>query len=262
MPDFNVSVPSPARIWNYWVGGKDHFQADREAAEKVIEVMPFMPLVAQAARRFLAGAVTSLAMDSGVRQFLDIGTGLPVADNTHEVAQRVAPDSRIVYVDNDPIVLTHARALLTSGSGGRTDYIHADLRDTATILAEAARTLDLSQPVAVLLIEILHFIPDGDDPSGVIGRLMDGLPAGSYLVIAHAPSDIEVETTAAMTERYNERSPVPITMRTREQVTRFFDGLELVDPGVVMADQWPVASGADEDMAARAAGWCGVGLKR
>jgi trans-aconitate methyltransferase len=262
LPDFDVSVPSPARIWNYWVGGKDHFQADREAAEKVIEVMPFMPLIAQAARRFLAGAVTMLATDYGVRQFLDIGTGLPVADNTHEVAQRTAPDSRIVYVDNDPIVLTHARALLTSGSTGRTDYIHADLRDTDKILAGAAGTLDLSRPVAVLLIEILHFIPDADDPYGVIGRLMDGLPSGSYLAIAHAPSDIEVETTAAMTERYNQNSPVPITMRTREQVTRFFDGLELVEPGVVMAGQWPAPSAAGVDMAGRVAGWCGVGLKR
>jgi hypothetical protein len=255
-------VPSPARIWNYWVGGKDHFQADREAAEKVIEVMPFMPLIAQAARRFLADVVTVLATDYGVRQFLDIGTGLPVADNTHEVAQRTAPDSRIVYVDNDPIVLTHARALLTSGSGGTTDYLDADLRDTDKILAGAARTLDLSRPVAVLLIEILHFIPDGDDPYGVIGRLMDGLPSGSYLVIAHAPSDIEVETTAAMTERYNQNSPVPITMRTRERVTRFFDGLELVEPGVVMAGQWPASSEAGVDMAGRVAGWCGVGLKR
>jgi len=262
VPDFDVSVPSPARMWNYWIGGKDHFQADREAAEKVIEVMPFMPLIAQAARRFLGGAVTLLATDYSVRQFLDIGTGLPVADNTHEVAQRTAPDSRIVYVDNDPIVLTHARALLTSGSGGRTDYIHADLRDTDKILAGAGRTLDLSRPVAVLLIEILHFIPDTDDPYGVIGRLMDGLPSGSYLVIAHAPSDIEVETTAAMTERYNQNSPVPITMRTREQVTRFFDGLELVEPGVVMAGQWPASSEAGVDMAGRVAGWCGVGLKR
>ena len=241
--DFDASVPNPARMWNYWVGGKDNFAADRQAAEQVLEVMPSLPLIARLARRFLIDAVHRLAAGYGVRQFLDIGTGLPTADSTHDVAQRVAPQSRIVYVDNDPVVLAHARALLTSSTEGETDYILADLRDTDAILAGAARTLDFNQPVAVLLIAVLHFIPDGDDPYGIVKRLMDAVPSGSYLVISHAASDIEAGATAEMTRRYNELSPVSVTPRSGEQVARFFDGLEMIHPGLVPLRQWWEPSG-------------------
>ena len=176
LPPFDPSVPNPARMWNYWLGGKDNFAADREAAERVLEAMPSLPLIARAARLFLIDAVHQLAAEHGVRQFLDIGTGLPTADNTHDVAQRAAPESKIVYVDYDPVVLTHAQALLTSSPEGVTDYIQADLRDTDTIFKGAARTLDLTRPVAVLLIAVLHFIPDADDPYAVVARLMERRP--------------------------------------------------------------------------------------
>jgi hypothetical protein len=205
-------------MWNYWLGGKDNFAADREAAERVLEAMPSLPLIARAARLFLIDAVHQLGTEHGVRQFLDIGTGLPTADNTHDVAQRAAPESKIVYVDYDPIVLTHAQALLTSSPEGVTDYIQADLRDTDTILKGAARTLDLTRPVAVLLIAVLHFIPDADDPYAVVARLMDAVPSGSYLVIAHAAADIAPEASAEMARRYNQMASATVTPRTRDQV--------------------------------------------
>jgi hypothetical protein len=257
---FDASVPNPARMWNYWVGGKDNYAADREAAEQVLQVMPSLPRIARLARRFLIDAVHRLAAEYGVWQFLDIGTGLPTADNTHDVAQRVSPQSRIVYVDNDPVVLTHARALLTSSREGETDYIAADLRDTAAILSGAARTLDFSEPVAVLLIAVLHFIPDADDPYGIVARLMDAVPSGSYLVIAHAARDIQSGAIAEMTRRYNELSPVPVTPRTREQVARFFGGLDMIQPGVVPLRQW-WAPEADADANSGLAGYCGIGRK-
>src|ERR1700758_532613 len=183
------SVPNPARIWNYWVGGKDHFEADRALAEQFGEVVPKMPLIARLTRQLIADVVSELAA-AGIRQFLDIGTGLPTADNTHEVAQRLAPDARVVYVDNDPVVLAHARALLTSSPEGKTAYLDADLRDPAKILAQAAEILDFSQPVAVLLIAVLHFVQDSDDPYGIVKTLMDAVPSGSYLAILHGASDV------------------------------------------------------------------------
>jgi S-adenosyl methyltransferase len=256
----DVNVPNPARMWNYWVGGKDNFAADRQAADQVLEVMPSLPLIARLARRFLIDAVHRLAAGYGVRQFLDIGTGLPTADNTHDVAQQAAPQSKIVYVDNDPVVLTHARALLTSSSEGETDYIPADLRDTATILSGTARTLDFSQPIAILLIAVLHFIPDADDPYGIVARLMDAVPSGSYLVIAHAARDIQTGAIAEMTRRYNELSPVSVTPRTSEQVARFFDGLDVIEPGVVPIRQW-WAPEADTGGEGGLAGYCGIGRK-
>jgi O-methyltransferase involved in polyketide biosynthesis len=261
LPSFDPGVPNPARMWNYWLGGKDNFAADRDAAERVLQVMPSMPLIARAARLFLIDAVYQLADRHGVRQFLDIGTGLPTADNTHHVAQRVAPESRIVYVDHDPVVLSHAQALLTSSPEGQTDYIQADLRDTDTILAGAARTLDFSQPVAVLLIAILHFIPDADNPYGIVARLMDAVPSGSYLVMAHAASDIAPEASAEMARLYNGMSPVPITPRSREQVARFFDGLDMAPPGLVPISQWGLAGRIDATVGALM-GYCGVGRKR
>ena len=257
---FDASVPNPARMWNYWVGGKDNFAADRQAAEQVLQVMPSLPRIARLARRFLIDAVHRLVAEYGVWQFLDIGTGLPTADSTHDVAQRVSPQSRIVYVDNDPVVLAHARALLTSSPEGETDYIAADLRNTAITLSQAARTLDFSEPVAVLLIAVLHFIPDADDPYGIVARLMDAVPSGSYLVIAHAARDIQPGAIAEMMRRYNELSPVPVTPRTREQVARFFGGLDMVQPGVVPLRQW-WAPEADADADSGLAGYCGIGRK-
>src|ERR1700684_3569579 len=200
LPGFDTGVANAARMWNYWIGGKDNFRADREAGDQVLEAMPALPLVARMLRRFLITTVDELAA-AGIRQFLDIGTGLPTADNTHDVAQRVAPEARIVYADYDPVVLTHARALLTSSPEGKTDYIQADLRDTDTILAGAARTLDLTRPVAVILIAVLHFIPDADDPYRVVARLMDAMPSGSYLVMGHAASDIAPEAAAELARR-------------------------------------------------------------
>jgi O-methyltransferase involved in polyketide biosynthesis len=259
LPAFDPRVPSPARMWNFWLGGKDNFAADRDAGQRVLEVLPSMPAIARAARLFLADAVTQLAADHGVRQFLDIGTGLPTADNTHDVAQRVAPEAKIVYVDYDPVVLTHAQALLTSSPEGKTDYIQADLRDTATILADAARTLDFSRPIAVILIGILHFIPDADDPYQVVARLMAALPSGSYLVMAHAASDIDPEAAAETTTLYNAMSSATITMRSREQVARFFDGLELVPPGLVPMAEWGTPSQADTT--GGLLGYSGIGRK-
>jgi hypothetical protein len=260
LPSFDPSVPAPARMWNYWLGGKDNFAADREAAERVLGAMPTMPLIARAARLFLISAVGQLAAERGVRQFLDIGTGLPTADNTHEIAQRAAPESRIVYVDYDPVVLTHAQALLTSSPEGETDYIQADLRDTATILDGAARILDFTQPVAIVLIAVLHFIRDAEDPYAVVARLMDAVPSGSYLVIGHAASDIDAEASAELTRRYNQLSSATITPRDRDQVTRFFDGLELVPPGVVPISELGLSSEINPTVGGLV-GYCGIGRK-
>jgi hypothetical protein len=235
--DYDTGAAHPSRIWDYMLGGKDNFAADRVAAEKVLEVMPVIGLVARADRAFLAEAVHHLATE-GIRQFLDIGTGLPTASNTHEIAQRVAPESRVVYVDNDPVVLAHARALMTSDRWGATAYIDADLRDTETILWQAAGMLDFSTPVAVLLLAVLHFIPDEDDPYGITARLMEAMPSGSVLVISHAASDIQAEAVTAGTVAYNQHSAVAITPRTGAQVARFFDGLEVAAPGVVPLGHW------------------------
>src|SRR6204780_5327447 len=211
------TVPSPARVWNFWVGGKDHFAADRELAEQFGQVVPGMPLIARLTRGFIADTVGKLAAD-GVRQFLDIGTGLPTADNTHEVAQRVAPDSRIVYVDNDPVVLAHARALLTSSQEGKTAYLDADLRDPAKILAQAAQTLDFSQPVAVLLVAVLHFVQDSDDPYRIVTTLKDAVPPGSSLAILHGASDVGHKDMPEAERRYNEQASPRFNARDREHV--------------------------------------------
>src|SRR5215470_3786226 len=233
-PELDTRQAHSARVYNYWLGGKDNFAADREAAEQAIAANPGIVTDVRANRAFLARAVRFLAAECGVRQFLDIGTGLPTASNTHEVAQAAAPDARIVYVDNDPIVLAHARALLTSTPDGATAYLGADLRDPSAILGAAARTLDFGQPVALMLLIILHLIPDSDDPYGIVAALVDALPAGSYLVLAHPASDIRAAQMAEMTRRVNERMSGPkATMRDKAAITRFYDGLELLEPGVV-----------------------------
>jgi hypothetical protein len=235
--DLNTNVAHPARIWNVWLAGKDNFAADREAASSAAEAMPGLPVIARLTRRYQADAIR-LLLARGVRQFLDIGTGLPAAGSVHEIAQRDAPESRVVYVDNDPLVLTHARALLTSSVEGACDYIEADLREPGKILGRAARTLDLSQPVGVLLIGVLHFIPDSEDPYAITARLIGGIPGDAYLVMGHGASDIRPDESAEMARKYNQRSATPIKMRTRSEVTRFFDGMELLPPGVVPVTKW------------------------
>ena len=239
---FDPSVPSPARVWNYWVGGKDNFAADRAVAERVLDVLPEVAVVARMTRGYLTRTVESLAGEHGIRQFLDIGSGLPTADNTHQVAQRVAPESRVVYADNDPAVIRHAEALLKSTPEGRCDYIEADLRDPETILATAARTLDFTEPVAVLLFQVLHFIPDADDPYGIVARLMAAVAPGSYLVIVHASSDVGTEVGSEIQSRYNQMMGPQIRMRTRDEVARFFDGLDLLPPGLTSGQGWTAAN--------------------
>jgi SAM-dependent methyltransferase len=259
-PGFDTERAHSARVYNYWLGGNDNFAADREAAEQAIAANPGIVTDVRANRAFLARAVRFLAAYRGVRQFLDIGTGLPTASNTHEVAQAAAPDSRIVYVDNDPIVLAHARALLTSTPQGATAYLSADLRDAPAILTAATQTLDFGQPVALMLLIILHLIPDNDDPYGVVSTLVQAMAPGSYLVLAHPASDIRPEQMAEMTRRVNQRMSGPMaTMRDRAAVTRFFDGLDLVEPGVVQPQQWRPEPG--EPSPPRVTAWCGVARK-
>jgi len=243
-PLFDASVAHIARVYDCWLGGKDNFAADRDLAERYIAADPAVIPGVRANRAFLGRAVHFLVTDAGVRQFLDIGTGIPTASNTHEVAQSAAPSSRVVYVDNDPIVLAHARALLTSDPAGATDYIDADLRDTQTILAQAARTLDLTRPVAVMLVGVLHCIPDDDDPPGIVARLMDAVPPGSYLVISHPAADIQAEAMAAGSALLNEALAAPVTFRNRGQVARLFGRLDLVEPGLVSTSQWRSSAGA------------------
>jgi hypothetical protein len=233
----DTSVAHPARVYDYWLGGKDNFAADREAAERVLAAAPGLRFRVRANRAFLGRATRYLAAEAGIRQFLDIGTGIPTADNTHEVAQRAAPDSRVVYVDNDPIVLLHAQALLRSTPQGATDYLQADLRDPGMILDRAAAVMDLDQPVAVMLLGVLHLIQDSEDPWGIVARLMTAMPAGSYLAISHPAIDIH-HAQANAQRVYNERVSTPQTLRTREEVARFFTGLELVEPGLVQVHQW------------------------
>jgi S-adenosyl methyltransferase len=257
-PAIDTSTAHPARIYDYWLGGKDNFAADREAGELALLAYPDLAKAVQSGRAFLSRAVRFLTGEAGIRQFLDIGTGIPSADNTHEVAQREAPDSRIVYVDNDPIVLLHAQALLKSTPEGACDYIDADLHDPETILAEAARTLDFGKPVALMLLAVLQFIPDSEDPYGLVSRLMSVLPSGSYLVVSHPTDDFNPNRGESI-QRYNERSASQATLRSQAGTERFFDGLSLVDPGVVASGKWRPDSELDE---ARPSGaWCGVGRK-
>ena len=258
-PAFDTSVAHVARVYNYWLGGKDNFAADRAAAEQAMSAFPGIVLSARANRAFLRRTVTYLAREAGIRQFLDIGTGIPSANNTHEVAQSVAADSRIVYVDNDPVVLAHARALLTSSSNGATDYIDADLRQADRILAGAVRTLDFSQPVAVMLMAILQHLNDDDDPYAVVGKLMAAVPSGSYLVLSHPAKDIHAAEMAAMAERLNQMMAEKVTFRGEAEVARFFTGLELVEPGMTNVPEW--RPDTEEEASSSAALWGGVARK-
>ena len=255
----NTSVAHSARVHDYWLGGKDNFAADRAAGDAVIQAYPGIVASVRANRAFLARVVRFLAAEAGIRQFLDIGTGIPATNNTHEVAQSVAPGCRVVYVDYDPVVLLHAQALLTSSSQGALDYIDADLRDPQKLLAQAARTLDFSRPVAVMLIAILHLIGDQDDPGGIIGQLMAAVPAGSYLALSQVASDIEAEQMAEAAKRYNRLARQTQRHRTHAEVLRFFDGLDLLEPGLVPVQRWRPAS--QLEARAHSAMWGGVGRK-
>jgi S-adenosyl methyltransferase len=256
-PRIDTTRAHPARIYDSWLGGKDNFAADREAAALALEAYPELAEAIRSNRAFLGRAVRFLT-GAGVRQFLDIGTGLPAADNTHEVAQREAPTSRIVYVDNDPIVLRHAQALLTSTPEGACDYVQADVRDPETVLAEAARTLDFGRPVALMLLAVLQFALDEDDPYGLVARLLAALPAGSYLVISHPTDDFNPNKGESM-RVYNERSVEQAVVRNRAETARFFDGLDLLDPGVVPVASWRPAPA--ETAARPSSMWCGVARK-
>jgi len=233
------SVAHPARVYDYWLGGKDNFAADREAAEQVIAANPNVLPGVRANRAFLGRAVRYLSGEAGIRQFLDLGTGLPTAENTHQVAQAVAPDARIVYADNDPIVLTYARALLTSTPEGATAYLQADIRDTEKVLAGAAETLDFSKPVAVMALMILQYVPDEDNPRGIVRRLLEQLAPGSYLTVSDTVRDIDTSRVTEATARLNQRmGPTQLTLRSRPEFERFFDNLEMVEPGIVPLPEW------------------------
>jgi S-adenosyl methyltransferase len=256
--DFDTSVAHIARVYDYWLGGKDNFAADREAGDEALQAYPDLVSSVRANRAFLARGVRYLA-EAGIRQFLDIGTGIPSANNTHEVAQRVAPGSRVVYVDNDPIVLAHARALLVGSPEGATDYLDADLRDTAKILEHAASVLDFSRPVAVMLVAVLHLIGPDDDPYGIVRQLMAAAPPGSYLLLSHVASDIEPEKMAEMGKRLNRLLAQRGWYHNQAEVGTFFTGLDLVEPGIVPVQRWRPDS--EIEAARRSAMWGGVARK-
>lgn len=261
-PRLNTGVPHVARVYDYWLEGKDNFAADRVAGEETIAAFPGIRQSAQANRAFLRRTVRYLAESAGVRQFLDIGTGLPAASNTHEVSQAIAPESRVVYVDNDPLVLAHARALLTSSAQGVTAYLDADLRDTDTILEHAAKTLDFSQPVGIMLLAILHYIPDLGEARHIVDQLMGAVPAGSFLVVSHAGTDLLPDSEAAFEKSLNAHLPPERrhVARPHEVVNTFFDGLQLVEPGLVRVSEW--RPDTEEEAATPTILWGGAGEKR
>jgi hypothetical protein len=241
VPEIDTSRPHPARMYDYALGGKNHFAADREAADKALTAVPSGRSGSRANRAFLGRAVRYLAEEAGIRQFLDIGTGLPTTNNVHEVAQSVAPSAHVVYVDNDPMVLAHARALLTSTPEGRTAYIHADLRDPAAILSDPVTrdVLDFSQPIALMLVAILHFISDEDKPEEIIATLLDALPSGSYLTASHVTGEHIPAVNAASGQRAYQNAGISFQPRDSDEFARLaFSGLALTPPGVVLVSEW------------------------
>ena len=256
----DTTVPHSARIWNYWLGGKDNFAVDRAAGDAWAATFPGVRDIARASRSFLTRSLHYLAAEAGLRQFLDVGTGLPTADNTHQVAQRVAPEAHIVYVDNDPLVLAHARALLTSTPEGATAYIHADLREPDKILAEAAETLDFTKPIALILSGVLGHVVDIGEARSIVRGLMDALPSGSYLSLNDGTSVVGGDQVEQATQDYNESGALPYIQRTPEEIASFFDGLELVPPGVVSCPRWR-PDPAPADSLAEVDAFGGVGRK-
>ncbi len=244
-PGFDITKPHSARVYDYYLGGKDHFAADRETGQKAMQSWPAVRTAVRENRAFLGRAVRYLAAEAGIRQFLDIGAGLPSADNVHEVAQAVAPESRVVYVDNDPIVLAHARALLVGTPQGRTAYIDADLRDPERILASPAvtGTLDLSRPIALMLVAVLHFLTDADDPARLVATLLGALAPGSYLVASHVTPEHDREGVSGL-ERTYRQGGIPAQARTAAEFAALaFRGLEMIDPGVVLVSEWRQPAG-------------------
>jgi O-methyltransferase involved in polyketide biosynthesis len=236
IPGIDSTVPHSARVWNYWLGGRDNYPVDRAAGDSYRETYPQIVDVARAYRYYLARAVRYLAADAGIRQFLDVGTGLPTVDNTHELAQRIAPQARIVYVDNDPLVLAHARALLTSTPEGVTAYLDGDMHDPGSIIDAAAKTLDLGEPTALIFNGVLGHVPDYEQARSIVRELASRLPSASYLSLADS-----IHSTAAHDEAgrsYAKTGAVAYTLRTREQIAGFFDGLDLIEPGLVPIAQW------------------------
>jgi O-methyltransferase involved in polyketide biosynthesis len=254
-----TEVSHSARIWNYWLGGKDNYPVDQEVGDQILSFVPALPRSARADRQFLARAVRLVAGEAGVRQFLDIGTGLPTADNTHELAQRIDPSSRIVYVDNDPLVLTHAHALLTSTPEGVTDYIEADVHDPEAVLAGAARVLDFDRPVAITMLGVLNFVLDTDEAVAIVHRLLDAVPSGSHLVITHPTTEVDGEAMTMAVDHWNANGSAPMTLRSREELLRFFDRVELLEPGVVSCSRWRPDATDEEIVDVTQFG--GVGLK-
>jgi len=242
----DTTVPHSARIWNYWLGGKVNFEADRAAGDQVIAQIPDIPIGARSERAFLRRVVRFLVEDAGIRQFLDVGTGLPSADNTHEVAQALAPSSRVLYVDNDPLVMVHARALLASTPEGSCDYVEADLREPGTILAAARETLDLAQPIGLMLLGVVNHLMDDDVAYGSVAELVRAMPAGSHLVLTHSTAEIHGEPMLRVMRETTERGGTPIRARTKLELERFFDGTDLLEPGVVTCSRWRPAPHADE----------------
>jgi hypothetical protein len=258
---FDTSVAHQARMYDYFLGGKDHYAADREAADAWLKIDPKAAFSSRANRAFLGRAVHHLAADAGMRQFLDVGTGIPTAGNTHEVAQAIAADSRVVYVDYDPIVLAHARALLNSSDAGATEYIDADLRDTSAILRQASQLLDFTRPVAVTLIAILHAIPDADDPCAIVAAIMDAVPSGSHLAISHVGSDLfDQETLAGVSGITAQMADWKFASRSRGQVARFFEGMDLIEPGLVRVEEWRPGPAAGDT--GKSTVWGAVARKR
>lgn len=267
LAEINIRQAHAARVYDYLLGGDNNFAVDRQAAEQGANAQGGLELArrsVRANRDFLGRSTRHLAGALGVRQFLDIGTGIPHADNVHGVAQDTAPDARIVYIDNDPVVLAHAHKLLQSTEEGATDYLWADLREPEQILEQAADTLDLTKPVAIMLVEILHLIRNEDDPHGIVATLLHAVSSGSYLVISHLTDGFQPEETRAMADRYNEHANEPFTLRCKDEIEGFFDGLELLEPGIVRVDAWypsgEVAPPVPSDWTPPV--YCGVGRKR
>jgi hypothetical protein len=257
----NPNVPNPARVYDALLGGKDNFAADRAVADKLVAAKPALRYNVQANRAYLGRVVRYLAAEAGIRQFLDLGTGLPSLNNVHEVAQRVALESRIVYVDNDPIVIAHARAMLAGSREGATAYLSADIRDPESILERAAKTLDLDRPVGVILLGVLYMIPDADRPYDTVAEYLDAVAPGSHLAISHPASDIDAESAARAARQYDSSMPATQTNRSRAEVARFFDGLDLLEPGVVQLNKWRPDVG-DVDPGVEISSWAGLGRKR
>jgi hypothetical protein len=255
----DTTVAYSARVNNYWRGGKDNFAADREAAEQAVQAFPALPEAVRAGEAFRSRVASYLVTEAGVRQFLDLGTGLPTGDTIYQIAASLASGCRGVYVDNDPMVLSHARALLTGDSPGSTAYVDADIRDVPAVLGAARRTLDLARPVAVILVSVLHLMPDADDPQGIVRQIMAATAAGSHLVIVHPSSDLRPEASAQMAASLNQTMAQKRWYRSRPEVTQFFDGLDLAEPGVVPVPRWRPRS--DDEAGAPTMAWCGVARK-